>query len=140
MTDQTETPSATIRRAAAQLKAGAGAATEGPWRAVTGIFAGSQYPAVIKANGDPQDPDTWLLATGNGGGDNEADAAWVASMHPLLGLDLAELLDAAADWWDEGVEWPEVLTVARRFLGETDEDLARADAAAALDDDIEDTS
>src|SRR5581483_11530821 len=99
MTDPNETPSAVIRRAAAQLKAGAGAATEGPWRAVTGIWAGVQYPAIIKAHGDPQDPDTWVMATGNGGNVSAADAAWAASMHPLLGLDVAVLLDAAADWW-----------------------------------------
>lgn len=113
-----ESPSATIRRAAELMKARAGLATEGPWRPVTGIWNDTQFPAVITAHGDPEDPETWLLGASTGGRDQEADAAWATSVHPLVGLDLAVLLNAAADWWDEGVEWPEVLAVARRFLGE----------------------
>lgn len=120
MTQTPESPSATIRRAAALWRSRAEAATEGPWRAVTASWLGETYSAVIAEDGIPADPSTWLMAGGVNQASRKADAGYAASVHPLVGLDVAALLDAAAQWWDEGTERPEVLTVARRFLGLAD--------------------
>jgi len=114
-----ETVQETIRRAAKLMRERAQAATPGPWRAAKGDFAGVTYPCILTAAGDPADPETWLMATGTAGSRQEPDATHAASMHPGVGLALAEWLDAAAQMWDEGLLWDEPLHLSFTYLGET---------------------
>ena len=114
-----ETPTGTIRRAASLMRERAEAATSGPWRAASGAHDGIAYPCILTANGNPADPQTWLMATGIAGSRQGPDAAHAASMHPGVGLALAEWLDAAAQAWDEGLLWDEALNVAHVYLGST---------------------
>jgi hypothetical protein len=47
----------------------------------------------------------------------EDDAAWIALMHPGVGLALADWLDDAAEGDAQGEINPYTLAVARQFLG-----------------------
>lgn len=129
MTDLNETPSATIRRAARDLRTRAEAATEGPWQAVAARWLGETYSAVLAGDGMPEDPSTWLMATGSNEEARKANADYAASVHPLVGLAVASWLDDAAQAWDEGVEWDDALDVARVYLGLTDAHLASSGGA-----------
>lgn len=132
MTQTPESPSATIRRAAALWRSRAEAATEGPWRAVTASWLGETYSAVIAEDGVPADPSTWLMAGGVNQASRKADAGYAASVHPLVGLAVAGWLEDAAQAWDEGVEWDDALDVARTYLGLTDSHLRVPDPAGPV--------
>ena len=118
-----ETPAEVIRRAAALMRERAEAATPGPWLGVTGMFKDGEWPCVITAKGDPKDAETWLMGTGNGGANREADATHAGSWHPLVALAVARWLESL-----DGIEWKEsgpateelthALKIARAYLGE----------------------
>lgn len=87
------TPTETLRAAAVRLREVAGAATDGPWEAAslpgksrlskghTVVVAGDRETPVIREEG------AWF------------DAAYIATMHPGIGLGLAEWLEAVARDW-----------------------------------------
>ena len=123
----TETPAETIRRAAALMRERAEAATPGPWLGVIGKFKDAEWPCVIAAQGDPNDPRTWLMGAGNGAANAEADATHSGSWHPLVALAVADWLEASAATAvraeAEGASvHPDsyALKVARAYLGEPD--------------------
>ncbi len=65
------------------------AATEGPWRAVAGLWAtdgGKQeiFPAVISSRGDPAKAETWLMAAGRGSPNPEANAEFAAAARTAM--------------------------------------------------------
>jgi hypothetical protein len=113
-----ESPAETLRRAAKRMRERAGTATPGPWRPVAGIWQSETFAAVIGPKGVPENAETWLMATGHGAASQEADADHASSWHPGVALAVAEWLDAAAQAWDERMEWDEALIVARAYLGE----------------------
>ena len=113
-----ESPAETLRRAAKRMRELAEAATPGPWHGVMGNFKDGEWPCVVTAQGDPKDPQTWLLGASNGGVNREADAAHAGSWHPLVAAAVADWLDAAAQAWDEDMEWDEALALARIYLGD----------------------
>jgi len=127
-----ESPAAVLRRAAEKMRGLANAATEGPW--VIGKSGMSVW--VESATGD-----VFVADTGDQGNEfAEADAAYIAAMHPGLGLLIADQWDAIADDMgdDEVVErgvagigilvlgclftprksWTAAVAAARLFLGE----------------------
>lgn len=144
MTDNADNPVvALLRRAAADLREMAQAATPGPWGvvlidgappAVDGPAADGHMIAETYACGDPEHA-----------GRANADAAHIAGWHPLVAAAVAGLLEAEAKraeaglffnpdypqegWWCVyGSQWPAAckcfdaaLAVARAWLGETGE-------------------
>ena len=77
------------------------AATEGPWRAVAGLWAtdgGKQeiFPAVISSRGDPAKAETWLMAAGRGSPNPEANAEFAAAARTAMPRLLAAVEAAAA--------------------------------------------
>lgn len=112
-----ETPAEVIRLAAAQLRDFAGKATPGPW---SHMCLGSEGCLVLREHGTIRERGRGRVAR-FGQKDwqaDHADAAFVAAMNPAVALPLADWLDAAAQAWDEGMEWDEALSVARAYLGE----------------------
>lgn len=95
-----ESPEVVVRRAAELMRERAAAATPGPWLGVNGKFNDGEWPCVITAQGDPKDSQTWLLGAGNGGVNREADVTYVGSMHPLVALAVADLLEEVARQYD----------------------------------------
>ena len=79
----TENPAGTIRRAAALMRERAEAATPGPWSMTVGTWMDTDFPSVLGADGDPENPATWLMATSHDGAKREANATHAASWHPL---------------------------------------------------------
>lgn len=77
-----ETHPALLRRAAARLREVAGAATEGPWEAMGDLV----WPDGGEAEGDP------VCGT-----NHDPDATYIATMHPGMGLALADYLDLGAE-------------------------------------------
>lgn len=109
-----ENPAETMRRAAAQMRERAEAATPGPWKHAPGSWLGETYAAVLDTGGIPQDPTTWLMATGRGGPSREADAVHAASWHPLVALAVADWLDREAALLDAQV-FPQSDPVMERY-------------------------
>jgi hypothetical protein len=121
-----ESPAATIRRAATLMRERAEAATRGPWEAeesddcwqLFGAVTPHTHPLqLIKApkHGTPY-AEYWPHA---------ADSAHIASWHPLVALIVADWLDAAtraAELTEASGAWlhPEshAFKVARAYLGE----------------------
>ena len=116
------TPAEELRAAAKLMRERATAATPGPWHRVAGIWHGETFAAVIGAKGDPEDAETWLMATGRGC--READAHHAASWHPLVALAVADWLDAEAVHYDDlaASPWGEAgaAFVAGDFGGDAD--------------------
>ena len=87
------TPAEELRAAAVKLRELATAATSGPWAADASIPYGHRVGSSDEAD--------WVAWTGEHGEDgSEADAAYIASMHPGVGLMLADWLDCEARTWD----------------------------------------
>ena len=120
----TETTTETMRRAATQMRAGAEAATPGPW----------EHPFVYEVTrgyhqDGPRHIATWIATADAGDGDvpdeqAQANAEHIASWHPLVALRVAEWLETEAS----AVEMRgndtfghtfSALNVARAYLGET---------------------
>lgn len=131
----TESPAQTLRRAAEKARTLASMATEGPWG--TGKSGMSVW--VESATGD-----LFVADTGDRGNEfAEADAAFIAAVHPGVMLAVAGMWDAVADGMgdDEVVErgvagvgvlvlgrlfsprktWTAALAAAREFLNEEDQ-------------------
>ena len=87
-----------LREAARVLRERAEAATPGPWEATDnfGHDAGRAY--VI-----PSDPEIPTYVSAGGSPDEDCDAAYIATVHPGVGLALADWLDIYADLQDEHV-------------------------------------
>jgi len=148
------TPADTLRTAATRLREAATAATDGPWSwnrwhsstcptncddpACFLLLVGSLYGMVGSADVDRPEVFAVERSVQDGG---EADAAYIALMHPGVGLALADWLDDAAkgqlateeaaahtwansddaearDRWIAGMTDQKALAVARALLGE----------------------
>lgn len=84
-----ESPASTLRSAAEKLRALATAATEGPW--VTGKSGLSVWVEAASR-------DLFVADTGDQGNEfAEADAAFIAAVHPGVALLIADQWDAIAD-------------------------------------------
>jgi hypothetical protein len=84
-----ESPSALLRRAADRLDELAGAATKGPWADEASIPYGHRV-----GSADETDRVAWTGEHGESG--SEADARYIAAMHPPAGAAFAAMLRAAA--------------------------------------------
>ena len=109
-------PSAYLRAAAATLREVAAKATPGLWQH---MCMGSDGCLVLRRNGTVRERGRgrvakfWLKDWQA----DHADAEYVATMAPPVAAALADWLDAAAQAWDEGMEWPEALAVAGAVNG-----------------------
>ncbi|HEY9494614.1 MAG TPA: hypothetical protein VIR15_07160 [Intrasporangium sp.] len=109
----------TLRRAAEVLRALSNGSTEGPWlvgHEVDGAYA--ERRTVVRAQG------LRVVTVGqtrqHHHREAEANVAFIATMHPGVGLALADWLQLEADrlGWLENYATPQALTVARAILGE----------------------
>jgi hypothetical protein len=117
-----ETQAETLRRAAKLMRECAETATAGPWKAVAGGWQNETFAAVLGPDGDPSNPETWLMATGRGSASQKADARQAAFMHPGVAKAVAAWLqDAADDPHCTRCADPNALNVARTYLGEENE-------------------
>jgi hypothetical protein len=108
-----------LRRAAERLREVAGNATPGPWwddfgGVRVGILPRSRH---LVTNGFPN----VVAITDRRGVGGEADAAYVATMHPGVAIALADWLDMYAVYVGNGGIYglAPALAVARAILGET---------------------
>lgn len=90
------TPAERLLRAAEVLESRASEATEGPWRVDNEI-----YPEVIYGQND----NASVISGSRWGGDanvfdNDADARYIATVHPGVGKQLAKMLRDEAHWSD----------------------------------------
>ena len=120
----TETPAETIRRAAALMRERAEAAmrdgaSKPPW-AVGARQSCGCCEVVTDADGSQ------ITVA------DDRQSGHIASWHPFAALAVADWLDAAAQAWDEGMEWDEALAVARAYLGEAARDAVLVCLAFAL--------
>ena len=110
-----------LRDAAKVLREKAEAATPGPWEATDnfGHDAGRAY--VI-----PSDPEIPTYVSAGGSPDEDRDADYIAAVHPLVGLALADWLDIGAtnaekNGWQPGyleaLEHTPALRIADLILG-----------------------
>lgn len=122
------TPAETLRAAAKVLRERAEAATPGPWGFTDSEAAASLVNLpddgmVVMYGGD-----TPVALCADEFYENEPgepapvnDAQYIATMHPGMGLALADWLDLTARRFDEGLGYPgdyeKPLTVARLILG-----------------------
>jgi hypothetical protein len=107
----TATGATYLRAAAATLRERAAAATPGLWQH---MCLGSEGCLVLRRYGTIRERGRGRVAR-FGHKDwqaDHADAEYVATMAPPVAEALACWLDAAAQAWDEGMEWPEALAVA----------------------------
>jgi hypothetical protein len=107
---------ALLRRAAKVLRERAEGATDGPWTAATddpemcAVDAPSGRALVDVLLGDSDDRDEHPQA--------DADAAYIALMHPPVAIALADWLQAETPWVDGGHVPVMALRVARAILRE----------------------
>ena len=104
MTNQ-PTPADELRAAAEKLRALATAATPGPWRDHDTHLGQYGYAAtVLSGEGNDTDLRAWLPSMSQTPWDETRnawpDAAYIATMHPLVGTAIADLLDHAAQYAD----------------------------------------
>jgi hypothetical protein len=110
----------TLRRAAAQMRERAEAATPGPWES---LALGSEGYAVLAEPPTDSGRRFRIRVSRNGWEDWEVDkgnAEHIAGMHPAVALAVADWLDRAADDHDE-TPCPAIdaaHAVARSYLGE----------------------
>jgi len=111
------TPAETIRAAATRLREAAEKATPGPWGAVEDYDGRYFVEGVAVMLADPDDPETWY--------DAQPDAAYVALVNPVVGLAVADWLDAAASssYFSSGTH--RALAVARALLAPSGEEGGR---------------
>lgn len=115
-----------LRRAAAVLRERATAATPPPWR--ESPVNGNRYSALVADLPHPERPNVsaggWDWDDNYGGclvGESlmSHDRAYIATVHPGVGLALADFLDWAADDVNPGDDTePAGLDIARAILGE----------------------
>lgn len=116
------TPAETMKRASALIRERARELPPLPWRAEgRDVLATQDY----NPGGAGWDPD-WDQAFNVAVCPRQDEAEYVASMHPLIGAALADLLGTIAEMVDLDpdlmgrVGCEEVLTIARLYLGEAD--------------------
>ncbi|MEV6180162.1 hypothetical protein [Streptomyces sp. NPDC052015] len=102
------TPADELRTAAEKLRALATAATPGPWRDHdTHLGQYGHTATVLSGERNTTDLRAWLPTMSQESWDETrnvwADAAYMAAMHPLVGLALADWLDIAVEYADR---WP----------------------------------
>ncbi|MCX5336921.1 hypothetical protein [Streptomyces sp. NBC_00140] len=109
-------PADEIRAAAEQLRKLAEAATDGPWISETSPVYGFRVGTVNMR--------AWVAFTGDYADEPDEsgpDAAYIAAIHPGVGLALADWLDYEADLMGPGSErrgrTTRALAVARAILG-----------------------
>lgn len=124
-------PADTLRTAATKLRALATTATAGPWReADTHLGQYGHTATVLSGSGNDTALRAWLPSMSQEPWDETrnvwADAAYIAAMHPGVGLLLAEWLGSVADSLqkiqDAGADpaayvHPNVIAIARVLLG-----------------------
>jgi hypothetical protein len=114
-----------LRRAAATLRERAGAATPGPWQHSDANEGTMHHPGWMVTNdafhNPPADEDApWLAVELHTG--VEADAAYIATVDPAVGLALADWLDGISNAERHevnGADLHHALAVARAILGGT---------------------
>lgn len=139
MTQTTEIPAETMRRAAKQMREHAKAATPGPWERPLDVRQKAIVIAELPENEEPRswrggiipdDAAAWTGPTGRYAGQRERvvvvsapsntvtgferkrsgrDLEHIAGMHPGVALALADWLDAAARDADRDLDWTAVL-------------------------------
>jgi len=115
-------PAEELRAAAKLMRERAEAATAGPW---TAWVMGSEGYLVLRAGGTVRERGrnrVGRFGLKDWDGD-KADAEYVASMHPLVALAVADWLDIEAGILEKGLPdpgagWAEARAVARAYLGE----------------------
>ena len=107
-----ETPAETIRRAAALVRERAEGCEPRRWH--WAALGEKRYPQRVTSDGNAGLIAECYIDPAH----RPYEAEHIASWSPLPALAVAEWLDAAAQAWDEGVEWDEALAVARAYLGE----------------------
>lgn len=118
-----DSPAEVLRRAAELMRKQAGAASDGPWKSWQEGRDHWGGDSMIGTE-DPDGGDIYVQVAQSGYHPKwEADQDYIAGMHPLVGVALADLLDrfAGCDCDEDGDHWPEkaaALAVARAFLGE----------------------
>ena len=129
-----ETPSQVLRRAAGLMRARVDELPPSPWRA---------EGRDVTATQDYTSEGFWDWGHGYvvAACPRQDEAEHVASWSPPVALAVADWLDrfAAMTYCYGPREFDSALAIARAYLGETDADLLRADAAAVADDDIDDS-
>lgn len=126
------TPADELRTAAETLRSLATAATPGPWRQHDTHLGQYGHTATV-LSGERNDTElrAWLPTMSHESWDEARnvwnDAAYIAAMHPGVGLAVAELLETAATCLDghDGVAYPShvvrAFTVAHAILGTQDQ-------------------
>lgn len=105
----------TLRKAAEKLRTLAGDAQPGPWTQIPERHVFDHYRTIV------QEEDRMVPIAGTS---LEGDAEYIATMHPGIGLALADWLDLAAGTAEFAEQWnlPNTnrhpLAVARAVLGE----------------------
>jgi hypothetical protein len=121
MADAMASDSDVLRRAAEKMREQAGKATPSPWVAVGGDIGYDVGHCTCGAGHAPFPHENGCGLAGPLAQTNEADAVYMASMHPVVGLGLAEGLRQHAGEHDsyDCRYWPCALaTAARAYLGE----------------------
>ncbi len=116
--EETMVSTEVLRKTSALLRKRAGAATKGPWK--FGEFDGgvTKHSWVVYAAEKNMHGKNEQVVTEYGIGADGHEAEYVASMHPDIGLALADVLDRAADDHDE-TPCPvidAVLVLAKKYL------------------------
>lgn len=115
------TPAETLRKAAALMREKAEAASLGPWHE---MCLGSEGCMVLN-NGRLRERKHVSFSGRKEWKADHADAEFIASMHPLIGLALADLLDDSAAYY-EGLSADEADFVAAALGGDVDPGLKLA--------------
>ncbi|MGW2384367.1 hypothetical protein [Streptomyces sp. NPDC001658] len=114
------TPTEELRMAAAKLRVLAGKATASPW---TTRWNAQEYELVGPDRPYPIAEWTYAVATWEPKASEQraecdtGDADYIAAMHPLVGLDLADWLESAAEDAVQIGPDPHAVAVARQLLG-----------------------
>jgi hypothetical protein len=110
---------AELREAAETLRERAMAATEGPWRVCA---EGSEGSRIAPDSGDKRERTRFIgIMNGRVQPEDGRNARYAATMHPGVGLALADWLDLTARRFDEGLGFPgdyeKPLAIARLING-----------------------
>ena len=116
MTAATETPAETLRAAASLMRFRANAASPGPWHQ---MCMGSDGCQVLN-DGHLRERKHVAWSGRKEWKADHADAEYVASMHPMVALAVADWLVQAEARGPESTDYLAALKVAHHYLGEPD--------------------